>query len=76
MVVAKGLDHVALRIVQIAEENGVKCIENKLLARALYAQTELLDEIPPEFYTALAEIIATIYKEKGITPDGKPVKRV
>ncbi|WP_028511360.1 flagellar biosynthesis protein FlhB [Ruminococcus sp. NK3A76] len=76
MIVAKGLDHVALRIVRIAEENGIKCIENKLLARALYAQTELLDEIPPEFYTALAEIMAAIYKEKGVTPDGKPIKRV
>lgn len=76
VIVAKGLDNVALRIVQIAEENGVKCIENKLLARALYAQTELLDEIPPEFYQALAEIMAVIYKEKGISPDGKPIKRV
>lgn len=76
IVVAKGLDSLALRIVKVAEENGVKCIENKLLARALYAQTELLDEIPPEFYAALAEIMAVIYKEKGITPDGKPIKKV
>lgn len=76
VVIAKGLDEVALRIVRIAEENGVKCIENKLLARALYAQTELTKEIPAEFYTALAEIMAVIYQEKGITPDGKPIKRV
>jgi flagellar biosynthetic protein FlhB len=76
MVVAKGLDRVALRIVRIAEENGVKCVENKLLARALYAQTELLQEIPPEFYTALAEIMAVMYREKGVMPDGKPIKKV
>ena len=62
IVLAKGQDNVALRIVQIAEENKVAVIENVPLARALYAQTELNQFIPPELYGAVAEVLVYIFK--------------
>ena len=62
IVLAKGQDHVALRIVQIAEENHVAVMENVPLARALYAQTELDHEIPPELYNAVAEVLVYIFR--------------
>lgn len=61
-VIAKGADHVALRIVEIAEQNGVAVVENKPLARALYAQTEIGQQIPPEHYGAIADILVYVYK--------------
>ena len=76
VVVAKGLDSVALKIVEIAEENGIKIIENVPLARALYKESDIEREIPSEFYQAVAEIIAVLYKERGVTPDGRTVKNV
>ena len=62
VVLAKGQDELALRIVRVAEENGVQVIENVPLARSLYASTELNDEIPPELYGAVAEILVHIIK--------------
>lgn len=62
MVVAKGQDYVALRIVQVGEEHGVFITENKPLARALYASCEVDREIPAEFYGAVAELLVYIYK--------------
>lgn len=62
VVVAKGQDELALRIVKIGEENGVFITENRPLARALYASCELDREIPAEFYAAVAEILVYIYK--------------
>ncbi|MTI45899.1 flagellar biosynthetic protein FlhB [Roseibium hamelinense] len=61
VVVAKGQDLIALKIRQIAEENDVPVIEDKLLARSLYSATELDRMIPPEFYRAVAEIISYVY---------------
>ena len=52
----------ALRIVQIAEENKVAVIENVPLARALYAQTELNQFIPPDLYAPVAEVLVYIFK--------------
>lgn len=57
VVVAKGVDHLALRIREIAGEHDVPLVENRPLAHALYEQVEVDDEIPPEFYRAVAEII-------------------
>lgn len=71
VVVAKGVDSVALRIVAIAEENNVMTVENVLLARALYKQVEIDREIPSEFYKAVAEVIALLYKQKGLGADGE-----
>lgn len=61
-VVAKGADHIALKIVEIAEANHVTVIENRPLARSLYAQTEIGQQIPPEHYGAIADILVYVYK--------------
>lgn len=62
IVLAKGQDELALRIVRTAEEHKIKVIENVPLARALYASTELNREIPPEFYNAVAEVLVYLYR--------------
>ena len=62
IVLAKGQDSLALRIIGVAEEHKVTVIENVPLARALYAQAELNREIPPEFYNAVAEVLVYIFK--------------
>lgn len=62
LVLAKGQDAVAFRIIKIGEEHGVHVIENRPLARALYAACEIDREIPAEFYGAVAEILVYIYK--------------
>lgn len=62
VVLAKGQDHMALRIVELAEQNSVPVVENVPLARALYASTELDREIPPELYSAVAEVLVYIYR--------------
>lgn len=62
VVLAKGQDELALRIVRIAEENKITVVENVPLARALYATTELNQEIPPELYNAVAEVMVYLYK--------------
>ena len=62
IVVAKGADQVALRIIAIAEENNVYVTENRPLARALFETVEIDAEVPGEHYQAIAEILAFIYK--------------
>ncbi|WP_166667383.1 flagellar biosynthesis protein FlhB [Hypnocyclicus thermotrophus] len=59
-VVAKGIDFMALRIREIAKEHNVPLIENKPLARAMYPIVEVNQEIPEEYYQAVAEILAVI----------------
>ncbi|WP_077211536.1 flagellar biosynthesis protein FlhB [Bacillus dakarensis] len=63
-VVAKGVDFVAQKIKYIAKENEVIQVENRPLARALYSQTEIGQTIPEEFFKAVAEILAYVYKTK------------
>ncbi|HHU37228.1 MAG TPA: flagellar biosynthesis protein FlhB [Treponema sp.] len=58
---AKGADLVAQKIKEIARENEIPIIENKPLARALYAEVEIGDMIPDEYYQALAVILAKVY---------------
>ncbi|WP_346907395.1 flagellar biosynthesis protein FlhB [uncultured Roseibium sp.] len=65
IVVAKGQDLIALKIRQIAEENQVPVIEDRELARSLYANTEIDRMIPPEFYRAVAEIICYVYSRRA-----------
>jgi flagellar biosynthetic protein FlhB len=67
-VVAKGTDAVARRIREVAEEHDVPLVENPPLARALYAGVELDQEIPPEHYKAVAEIIGYVMRLKGKLP--------
>jgi flagellar biosynthetic protein FlhB len=64
-VVAKGQDFVALRIREVAKENGVLIMENKPLARALFAQAEIGDTVPADLFQAVAEVLAYVYKLKG-----------
>lgn len=68
VVVAKGADSLALRIIAVGEEAGVYVMENIPLARALYKNVDVDREVPEEFYQAIAEILAFVYgiKEKGI----------
>ena len=65
VVMAKGQDELALRIVRVAESSGVSVIENVPLARSLYASTELNQEIPPELYGAVAEVLVYIFRLNG-----------
>lgn len=62
IVLAKGLDELALRIVKVAEEHQVSVIENIPLARALYADSELNREIPASLYGAVADILVYLYR--------------
>lgn len=64
VVVAKGQNNVALKIVDIAIASKVHVIENRPLAQALYKTVEVGDEIPEEFYKAVAEVLAFIYRLK------------
>ncbi len=57
VVVAKGQDLLALKIREIAEQNGITIIENKPLARSMYDHVEIDKAIPPQFYKAVAEVI-------------------
>ena len=61
MLTAKGADQLALRIREIAREHEVPIVENRPLARALYAEVEIGDMIPDEYYQALAVILAKVY---------------
>lgn len=60
-VIAKGQDYLALRIKEIAKENKVEIVENKALARTLYASVDIGEPIPEELYQAVAEILAYVY---------------
>jgi len=60
-VLAKGADHVAQKIREIARENGVPLVEDPPLARALYAMVEINDEVPLELYEAVAQVISYIF---------------
>ena len=65
VVVAKGKDLFARRISSIAREHGVPVLERKPLTRAIYALAEIGDEIPFEFYRAIAELLAHVYRIKN-----------
>lgn len=63
-VLAKGAFHVAQKIVDIARENRIPVVQNIPLARALYKTVEVNQEIPPEMYVAVAEVLAYVYRVK------------
>jgi flagellar biosynthetic protein FlhB len=62
---AKGADNIAFKIREVAEANNVPVVENPPLARALYATVEIEDEVPPEHYKAVAEVIGYVMRLKG-----------
>jgi flagellar biosynthetic protein FlhB len=64
VVIAKGQDYLALKIVETAERHGVAVTANPPLARGLYAAVEIGGEIPPEYYQAVAEVLAFVYNAR------------
>ncbi len=67
MVVAKGQDALALKIIKIAEENGVYITENRALARELYETVDVGRMIPPTMFNIVATILTEMYNAKGMT---------
>ncbi|MBT1071935.1 flagellar biosynthesis protein FlhB [Pelotalea chapellei] len=65
VVIAKGMDVMAQAIKKIAKEHQVTLVENRFLARELYEQVEENEAIPESLYSAVAEILAYVYRLKG-----------
>jgi flagellar biosynthetic protein FlhB len=65
VLLAKGADFLAERIKTVARENKIEIVENKPLARMLYYNVEIGNEIPPELYQMTAEVLAYVYSLKG-----------
>lgn len=65
VVLAKGEDYMAARIKEVAKENNIEIVENKPLARMLYANVEVGEMVPPELYQAVAEVLAFVYHLQG-----------
>jgi flagellar biosynthetic protein FlhB len=72
-VVAKGLDLLAFKIRDIATENRVPVLEAPPLARALYAHTELDQEVPVALYSAVAQVLAYVYQLKQALTGRSPM---
>jgi len=66
ILVAKGQDNIALRIVETAEQHGIDTVENKALARGLYQEAEIDQVIPGEFFGPVAELLAWLYSTKQL----------
>lgn len=64
-VVAKGEDFLAARIKDVAKEHKIEIVENKPLARMLYANVDIGQAVPPELYQAVAEVLAFVYHMQG-----------
>lgn len=60
-IVAKGADLIAIKIKEVAKENNIPIMENKPLARLLYEEVEIDEEVPQEMYQAVAEILAMVF---------------
>ena len=65
IVLAKGEDYLARRIKELAKEYDIEIVENKPLARMLYANVDVGQAVPPELYQAVAEVLAFVYHIKG-----------
>ncbi|MBQ8413234.1 MAG: flagellar biosynthesis protein FlhB [Lachnospiraceae bacterium] len=65
IVTAKGADYLAMKIKEIAKENDIEIVENKPLARMLYSNVEVGNEIPAELYQSVAEVLAYVYRLKN-----------
>ncbi|MCR4761932.1 MAG: flagellar biosynthesis protein FlhB [Lachnospiraceae bacterium] len=65
IVIAKGTDHLAEKIKETAREHDIEIVEDKPLARMLYANVPIGAEIPAELYEAVANVLAFVYKIKG-----------
>ncbi len=80
MLLAKGVDSLALRIRSEADDQGVQIFESAALARAIYFTTEIDDPIPEDLYYAVAQVIAYVYNLNSTQKHGhglsKPVPTV
>ncbi|MFY9856062.1 MAG: EscU/YscU/HrcU family type III secretion system export apparatus switch protein [Terracidiphilus sp.] len=65
VVVAKGKNLLAEKIKQLARDNGIMLVENRLLAQALYKSVEVGDSIPSKLYQAVAEILALVFRAQA-----------
>jgi flagellar biosynthetic protein FlhB len=65
IVVAKGVDKLALKIKEIGRDHLIQIVENPPLARQLYGDTEVDDVIPENLYKAVAEVLAFVFKSKN-----------
>ena len=65
IVLAKGADYLAQKIKDEARLNNIEIVENKPLARSLYANVEIGQAVPPELYVAVAEVLAAVYRATG-----------
>ncbi len=70
MLIAKGTELIAKKIIAIAREHGVPVIENPPVARALFKMVDLNQQIPPELYKAVAEILLFVYNLKNKQKQG------
>ncbi|MCK5444929.1 MAG: flagellar biosynthesis protein FlhB [Rhodospirillaceae bacterium] len=70
--VAKGVDHLAFKIREVAKEHDIAIVENAPLARALYSAVEIDEDIPVEHYKAVAEVIGYVMRLKGDIPSVEP----
>lgn len=62
LILAKGVDHIAQKIREIAKENKIPIVENKPLARTIYKSLEIGQTIPRELFSAVAEVLAYVFK--------------
>ena len=65
IVIAKGEDYLAVKIKEIARDHQIEIVENKPLARMLYANVDVGQAVPPELYQAVAEVLAFVYHLQG-----------
>lgn len=71
-VIAKGVDLVALKIREVARHHEVPLLEAPMLARALYAHAELDEDIPAALYTAVAQVLAYVYRMRAAMRGEEP----
>ena len=71
MLIAKGTELIAKKIIGIAKEHNVPVIENPPVARALFKMVDISQPIPPELYKAVAEILMFVYKMKNKNTSNK-----
>ena len=69
VVVAKGAGHLAERIRAVARQHGVAVVENKFVARTLYKLVDIGNAIPADLYRAVAEILAFVFRARGLTSE-------
>lgn len=60
------MDNIAMKIKDVASKNDITIVENVWLARSLYYQVEIDEAVPADLYQAVAEVLAYVYKIKGL----------